>query len=332
MGTIEPAATPNWRAEGVRVIPGDARDTNTPQAPTVQKVAIMASMALGIVAVAVLTLWLLPSWLTQDPGLPDAPARHKAAADARTGVVAFVAVLGGLGGLYYTSRNFELSRKAQITAQENANEASHRSAEALGLSERGQITDRYSKSVEMLGHDSPEIRIGGIYALGHIMNDSPRYEEAIVAALSAFIRRAARLNDNRTVPWPEKEAERDEVKPSFPIQAALNVLAQPSTYDHVSPDLRDSDLRGARLRSAELRGVNFRRSYLYKAKLSNADLSEAILDGADLTGADLTGANLVRASLVNADLEKAILTNDSLSAEQLRLARNCDRISWTEKR
>lgn len=33
MGTIEPDATPNWRTEGVRVIPGDALDTNTPQTP-----------------------------------------------------------------------------------------------------------------------------------------------------------------------------------------------------------------------------------------------------------------------------------------------------------
>jgi hypothetical protein len=71
---------------------------NLPRA--VRNVAIMASVAIGIVAIAVLTLWLLPSWLTQDPGLPDAAARHKAAADARTGVVAFLAVLGGLGGLY----------------------------------------------------------------------------------------------------------------------------------------------------------------------------------------------------------------------------------------
>jgi uncharacterized RmlC-like cupin family protein len=31
MDTIEPGATPNWRTQGVRVVPGDALDTNTPQ-------------------------------------------------------------------------------------------------------------------------------------------------------------------------------------------------------------------------------------------------------------------------------------------------------------
>jgi hypothetical protein len=30
MGMSEPGVTPNWRTEGVRVIPGDALDTNTP--------------------------------------------------------------------------------------------------------------------------------------------------------------------------------------------------------------------------------------------------------------------------------------------------------------
>ena len=33
MGTTEPGRTRDWRTEGVRVIPGDALDTDTPQTP-----------------------------------------------------------------------------------------------------------------------------------------------------------------------------------------------------------------------------------------------------------------------------------------------------------
>jgi hypothetical protein len=256
----------------------------------------------------------------------NAPAeRHKAAADARTGAVAFIAVLGGLGGLYYTSRSFQLSREAQMEAQKHANETSRRNAETLALTERGQTTDRYATAVQMLGSSSNEICVGGVYALGHIMLDSPAYERAIVSVLSAFIRHKAKRRDDGLPPWSEDEAERDEVKPSFPIQAALNVFIE-SRPSATPPDLRDSDLRGARLRTAQLHGASFRRSNLYKAKLQGADLSEASLTDADLTAADLSYANLFRANLRDAQL-----TVGALSEEQLRNVRNKDRIVWVPK-
>lgn len=300
---------------------------------------LIGAVALGVVALALLTIWLLPAWLTQHPRL-NGPERHKAAADARTGVIALAGVLGALGGLYYTSRSFRLARDAQIAAQRQANETSSLSAKTLQLTERGQITDRYSKAVEMLGDSSNEICVGGIYALGHIMLDSPTYEPAIVAVLSAFVRRRAKRKDDLSAPWPEDEAERDEVKPSFPIQAALNVFVR-SRPAMMPPDLRDCDLRGARMRGAQLPGASFRRSYLYKAKLFGANLSGASLTNADLTDADLTWADLTRANLVaatltdaivaHADFEVAWLTEGSLSPEQLQTVRNGDKIVWTPR-
>ena len=122
--------------------------------------------------------------------------------------------------------------------------------------EKGQITDRYSKAVDMLGNPTPEICIGGIYALGHIMRDSPAYTDAIVDVLSAFVRRKAKRNPDLSPPWPAAEAERDEIKPSFPIQAALTVLAEERPTS-IAPDLRDSDLRGARLRNAQLQNATW---------------------------------------------------------------------------
>jgi hypothetical protein len=300
------------------------------------KAIVVGAVALGVVALALLTIWLLPAWLTQHPRL-SGPERHKAAADARTGVIALVGVLGALGGLYYTSRNFKLARDAQIAAQKQANETSGLSAQTLRLTERGQITDRYAKAVEMLGDPTNEICVGGIYALGHIMLDSPTYERAIVAVLSAFVRRRAKKKDDLSAPWPKDEAELDEVKPSFPIQAVLNVFAE-SRPASLPPDLRDSDLRGARLRGAQLPGASFRRSYLWKAKLFGANLSRASLTNADFTDADLTRATLTGANLVgakftdakiaNADFEGAWLTVGALTPEQLKTVRNGDSIIW----
>jgi hypothetical protein len=110
--------------------------------------------------------WLLPSWLTQSPRSASPSEREKAVADARTGVITFLAVLGGLGGLYYTARAFRVSRDAQIDARNYADKTARMSAKTVDLNERGQITDRYAKAVEMLGNPSYEICIGGIYALG----------------------------------------------------------------------------------------------------------------------------------------------------------------------
>ena len=39
MSTTQPGATPNWRTDGVRVIPGDALDSDTPQTPGMTRAA-----------------------------------------------------------------------------------------------------------------------------------------------------------------------------------------------------------------------------------------------------------------------------------------------------
>src|SRR5713226_4702982 len=88
----------------------------------VKRAVGVAGLLLGICLLSFLALWFVPSWLTQDPPLDVPSERYKAAADARTGVVAFLAVLGGIGGLYYTSRTLQLTRKAQIAARDHANE------------------------------------------------------------------------------------------------------------------------------------------------------------------------------------------------------------------
>ena len=47
MSTIQPGATSNWRTDGVRVIPGDALDTNTPQTPGMTRAAAVTHARTG---------------------------------------------------------------------------------------------------------------------------------------------------------------------------------------------------------------------------------------------------------------------------------------------
>jgi hypothetical protein len=135
-----------------------------------------------------------------------------------------------------------------------------------------------------------------------------------MAVLGAFVRRTGKLTGTGEVPWPADEADRDEFKPSFRLQAALEVLARPAGRGPPAnaPDLRDSDLRGARFDGAHLESAVFRRSFLAHAhfddahlngaKFNDADLTRARFDGADLTGADLTRAYVTSGALTDAQL------------------------------
>jgi hypothetical protein len=58
----------------------------------------------------------------------------------------------------------------------------------LQITEQGQITDRYNAAITNLGSPSIDVRLGGIYALQRIMQDSRRDQPTIVAVLCAFVR------------------------------------------------------------------------------------------------------------------------------------------------
>jgi len=258
-----------------------------------------AVTGMAIVAMGVVVIWWLPTLLTRHPEVPDPAERHKAAADVRTGLVAFLALVGAGIGVVYTSWTFRLTRT-------------------------GQITDRYSKAVDQLGSATPEVCVGGIYAFHQIMRDSPHDIKAISEVLCIFVRSVAKRTKDGSAPWPPDEAERDEMKPSFKVQAALDVLA-PLGVDGL--DLRDSDLRGARLQGALFRAANLRRSNLAKAHLQDADLEGAQLVDACLEGARLHGTRLERVNLYHAQITKGTITPEALRS---RGAENVGGVSWTD--
>jgi hypothetical protein len=64
----------------------------------------------------------------------------------------------------------------------------------LQVSPQGQVTDRFTRAIEQLGKNSPELRVGGIYALERIARDSATDRLTIVEVLTAFIRLHAALS------------------------------------------------------------------------------------------------------------------------------------------
>ncbi|MCH9000692.1 MAG: hypothetical protein IID48_20845, partial [Proteobacteria bacterium] len=72
-------------------------------------------------------------------------------------------------------------------------QASQRQAEAANeqarIAEQGHITDRFSTAVEHLGSEQLPVRLGGIYALWRLIEDSPiRDVTSVIDILCAFVR------------------------------------------------------------------------------------------------------------------------------------------------
>jgi hypothetical protein len=151
----------------------------------------------------------------------------------------------------------QIARQGQITA------------------EQGQITDRYNAAITNLGSRSIDIRLGGIYALQRLMQDSPRDQPTVIAVLCAFVR-------DSTMPT-RKPHKLPTIGPPTDIQAALTVVGTRKTANdgHATVvDLDFTQLARAQLGYGNLSGAN----------LTHADLTRANLHGALLTGANLTGA------------------------------------------
>jgi len=128
----------------------------------------------------------------------------------------------------------------------------------LKATEEKQITERYSKSIEQLGDDKIEIRLGGIYALERIAKDSPKDHWTIMEVLSSFVQEKSPLQENKNN--QESKTEEEEFpKITKEVQAALTVIGRRDSskdpkdkrLDLSRADLSRADLIGAYLRGAK---------------------------------------------------------------------------------
>jgi len=268
-----------------------------------------------------------------------------------TGAVAFI-------GLYLTRQNtneqLEQARKNTQDQLQQAQESQERTQasaqETLRLTERGQLTERFTRAIEQLGatdhegKEKMEIRLGAIYALERIDKESPErvYHSTIMEVLTAYVRENS-LRDRAGASTPiavspqdskqDKGVEREKAlilpRLAADIQAILDVLQRreentvPEKHRVALLDLRGADLRGANLfkanlKKAVLEGVLLQEALLQEANLFRAYLQEANLRGANLQNAKLEGAILEGAILEGAILENAFLQKTTLQKTILR--------------
>jgi hypothetical protein len=276
---------------------------------------------MGIAGVAALLglLWLAlviaPPWFVQHRPLEVARAQN----DVRT---TLLQVFGGVAlvvGAYFTYRQLANSREQLAHTREQ-----------LQIAQQGQITERFTRAIDQLGHAQLDVRLGGIYALERIARDSPYDQPTIGEVLTAFIRGHA--------PWPPAmpyqpadTAPIDDVSElqvrAPDVQACLTVLGrggfaspaegQGDRLDLHAVDLRHANLVRAHLEEASLDGAHLEEANLFDAHLEEATLGDVHLEGATLIDAHLEEASLERAMLRGAHLEGATLFEAHLEGADL---------------
>jgi uncharacterized protein YjbI with pentapeptide repeats len=284
-------------------------------------------LPIGLAAVALLALlilWKVPHWQVGRATDLSSKERFDCINEARK---TLATILGGtvlLAGFYSTWQNIKIAQE-------------------------GQITDRFTKAIDQLGavdtkgEKKVEVRLGGIYALARIADQSKKDHTPIMDVLCAYLRE----NDPNT---PSKKSDDPLGKvtvlgaqnrlvhtgPSQDTQAILTVLGTRNrgyeTEDYYL-DLRGTNLTGANLDATNFSGADLAAANLYVAEFERADLHEADftaaylvsakfvradLHGATFTSANLTGAYLDRANLSGAGLEGADLSDAYLDDADLR--------------
>ena len=165
----------------------------------------------GLITIAAisLVLWRVPQWTIPDTVTDDKDRAELVNAN-RENIFKGIQTIAGLG---FVGTAYLAWRNSQLTEDKN-------------------VTERFSKAVEMLADEKLEVRLGGIYSLERIAKDSKEDHPVILEVLTAFIRERSVMRTERhqsfVTSFLSRQASQDEkaqilIKFSPDIQSALTV-------------------------------------------------------------------------------------------------------------
>ncbi|NOR63834.1 MAG: hypothetical protein GQ535_15265 [Rhodobacteraceae bacterium] len=220
--------------------------------------------------------------------------------------------------------------------------------------EQGHMTDRITKAVEQLGAEKTiwddgkqntapniEVRLGAIYALERIAQDSLRDHIPVMEILCAYVRHNAPAEDAADIKvdyegkdWREEQEIALNAIPIPPIdiQTILSVIGRRKTkhikferdasanklnhlyrLDLSNTNMQKLDLSGLNLKNALLEGVIMQEANLIGAEMQKANLYEAEMQGANFIGTDMQRAELNEAKMQGAYLIMTKMQGANLS-------------------
>lgn len=231
----------------------------------------------------------------------------------------------------HNRRTFEITQRQLDLAREQFAAGQEQTREQVELQRRGQLTERFTRSIDQLGQTGRErldLRIGGLYGLEQVAFDDPeQLHSPVVEVVTAFIRRSTEAPRIRESDGSYRiQVDLDPSRTTAPgpdIQAALTILGRRThSRDRNPPNLQfaeipQAQLSGAHLERANLFSVNLMAAQLLDAQMTAATLTNARLQTAILVNARLGGASLTNALLQGSFLGGADLTNTILAGAQL---------------
>ena len=277
---------------------------------------------MGLFAFLMLLLIVVVSAALQEPGFFSwSYWQHGGVNTSRSEVVRNLGLLAaGLIGLGVgTWRAFTAYRQTQ--ASQSQADAALEQAETANklaqLGEEGHFTERFSQAVEHLGSGQLTMRLGGIYALWRLaQNSGNRDLTSVLDILCAFVRDPPRISEGAAASTPTEAPGGDRSKFArlrADVQAVLSLISDQNAHWRTTLELEYSlDLEGADLKYAELSRAN-----LALANLAGADLSHARMWGCNLARANLWGADLVQAQLSSASFKGATVCFTKLTGAGL---------------
>ena len=159
-------------------------------------VAILLVLVVG-------SVFSLPSYLVESdlkPGEQLPPAELvKAKNDVRSTLLQGIGGLVLLLGAIAAWRQLQLGREQLQASREQIRRTEEFSSRQLEISERGQVTERFTRAIEQLASDNIYERIGGVYALELLAAHSAVDKEIIAEILLGLVHRRS--------PWPPHEGQ-----------------------------------------------------------------------------------------------------------------------------
>lgn len=216
----------------------------------------MRSPLLWTLIASVVLLCGVGGWLLTDP----ATSRSEA---LKTGGLAGGAVVA-LYALWLNDRRRRVEEARQMIEQQRHDV------------DRERISDeRFAKSVELLGHEADQVRVGALHALAGLARTRSEYRQTVLDVLCSYLRRPfthGRYDGKDSTPEQERE-----LQVRLTAQRLVRDLLPPSDVDGPGPDL---DLTGAVLEYFDLSrrrigGLLLRHASLY----SSTNLSGCVFTG-----------------------------------------------------
>jgi uncharacterized protein YjbI with pentapeptide repeats len=266
--------------------------------------------------------WLYPSLTDSDlkgvrtaQGEPDAAkvqelkgGRLKLQNDARTtllqGLGAVLVLLGAGIGARVTLRQIRVNRDQLQTTREQMAHTLETTQQQLNLTEQGQVTDRYTRAVEQLGHEKAPVRLGALYSLEHLAQDNPKYRQTVVDVVCAYLRMPY------TLP-AQTELDAEQVEEMAPPANGRDRAPYPASERDPAREELQVRQTAQRLLANHLRRPP--ETSGQEAQLLPPSPQQAFWPGIslDLTGATLVDFNFAQVSVIQGQFAEATFHGDA---------------------